>query len=123
MNNLRKKKFLWKPDPKKIKCSHLYKFINYINEDLKIEIPKNFNSIWRWSLENSGEFWNKVWNYSGIIGNKGSRLLTNPNLMPGAKFFPDARLNYAENLLFTPDDSLALIYTREDGKQESLTRS
>ena len=49
-------------------------------------------------------FWDLVWDFCGVIGDKGARLLADGDQMPGAKFFPDAQLNFAENLLRQPGD-------------------
>ena len=112
---MRKSKILWKPKPKNIDRSQLTKFIKFVNEDLNLNIPRKYNSIWNWSVINSAEFWNKIWDFNGVIGQKGSRVLIDSDLMPGAKFFPDAMLNYAENLLKGSENSIAIISNREDG--------
>jgi acetoacetyl-CoA synthetase len=56
-----------------------------------------------------------------VIGDKGDRLLVDPDKMPGAEFFPDARLNFAENLLRRADDSAAIIFRGEDKASGELT--
>ena len=119
---MKNNKVLWKPDPKNVDQSQLSKFINFINQELKISISKSYNSVWEWSVKNSPEFWSKVWDFSDIIGQKGDRLLIDPLQMPGAKFFPDATLNYAENLLADSNNPIAIISHREDGKKIVLSR-
>ena len=119
---MKNNKVLWKPDPKNVDQSQLSNFINFINQELKISIPKTYNSVWEWSVKNSPEFWSKVWDFSDIIGQKGDRLLIDPLQMPGAKFFPDATLNYAENLLADSNNPIAIISHREDGKKIVLSR-
>ena len=114
---MRKSKILWKPKPKNIDRSQLTKFIKFVNEDLNQNIPRKYNSIWNWSVNNLAEFWNKIWDFSGVIGQKGSRVLVNPDLMPGAKFFPDAMLNYAENILRKRNsNNIAVIYHYQGSK-------
>ena len=76
----------------------------------------------RWSLADPEGFWGALWDFAGIIGDKGERIV-----LPGAhitetRFFPDARLNYAETVLREPDDRLALIACRDDGSSRRLTR-
>ena len=120
MNN-NNNKILWKPKPEDIDQSQLSQFIDFINLGFDIAIPKIYNSIWEWSVKNSPKFWSKIWDFSGIIGEKGDRVLINPHLMPGAKFFPDATLNYAENLLTNSNNPIAIISHREDGEKIVLS--
>ena len=119
MNN--NNKILWKPKPEDIDQSQLSQFVDFINVGLDIAIPKIYNSIWEWSVKNSPQFWSKIWDFSGIIGKKGDRILIDPHLMPGAKFFPDATLNYAENLLTNSNNPIAIISHREDGEKIVLS--
>ena len=66
-------------------------------------------------------FWDLVWDFGGVIGDKGARVLVDPDKMPGAKFFPDARLNFAENLLRRADDGAAIVFRGEDKAASQLT--
>lgn len=52
-----------------------------------------------WSLEQPTDFWDAIWDFFGVVGEKGSVPIENASAMPGARFFPEARLNFAENLL------------------------
>ena len=65
-------------------------------------------------------FWNLVWDFCGIVGEKGARLMDG-GAMPGAKFFPDARLNFAENLLAHPGKGDALVFRGEDKVKKRLS--
>jgi acetoacetyl-CoA synthetase len=56
-----------------------------------------------------------------VIGGKGARLATDLDAMPGAKFFPDAKLNFAENLLRRTDAREALVFRGEDKRTERMT--
>ena len=58
-----------------------------------------------------------MWDYAGIVGTRGERTLVDPTRMPGARWFPDARLNFAENLLTrraADDAGDALVFRGED---------
>ncbi len=59
----------------------------------------SYSDLHRWSIEDRGAFWSLVWDFCGVVGDKGERELADGDRMPGARFFPDARLNFAENLL------------------------
>src|SRR5437868_6362299 len=67
-------------------------------------------------------FWRAVWSFAGVIGEgPGKRGIENPRAMPGARFFPEARLNYAENLLRRGDDGDALVFRGEDKLSRRLS--
>jgi acetoacetyl-CoA synthetase len=82
-----------------------------------------WGKLHRWSVEHRAEFWSALWDFLGVRGIKGARLLENGDAMPGARWFPDARLNFAENLLAgaPSPDAIALIFVREDGLRRTLT--
>ena len=78
----------------------------------------------RWSVGNIARFWDTAWDYVGILGHKGDRVYLSGDLMRTARFFPDAHLNVARNLLDgrgTDPDSAAVLYRREDGFSQDLT--
>ena len=109
-----KNKLLWQPDPKKIKETSLYKFIEHVNKKYKLKL-NNFDSLHLWSIENRENFWEEVWNFYDVIGDKGKKPFLEPeNKMPGTKFFPKGKLNYAENMLKKSNDDTAITFWSED---------
>ena len=74
-----------------------------------------------WSVEDREGFWSAVWDYCGVKGEKGARVLENGDAMPGARFFPDARLNFAENLLSGDGDGVAILFRAEDRLRSAMT--
>ncbi|MCG8467265.1 MAG: acetoacetate--CoA ligase [Gemmatimonadetes bacterium] len=78
-------------------------------------------ALWRWSVRDLDAFWSALWDFFDIIGDKGERIVVEPDLLPGARWFPDARLNYAENLLRRRDDGLALMFRGEDRVRRDVT--
>ena len=99
---------LWTPDPARIAGSNLHRFM----------APRGFGSfdeVLRFSVDQPEAFWSAVWDFCGVKASKrGDRVLVDGGKMPGAQFFPDARLNYAENLLRKSDDTDALVFRGED---------
>ncbi len=81
----------------------------------------DYQAFWRWSVDNPQDFWNKVWDFGGLIGEKGEGVLKDAHRMPGAQFFPNGSINYAENLLRRRDNHPALIFRKEDGSERTLT--
>ncbi len=91
--------------------------------DERAALRQGWERLHRWSVEQRGEFWSQLWDFLGVRGTKGVRLLVDGEAMPGARWFPDARLNFAENLLAgaPAPDATALIFVREDGLRRALT--
>lgn len=81
----------------------------------------DYTAFWRWSVDHSEEFWNKIWDSCDVIGEKGNSVLKNPDKMYGGQFFPEGRLNYAQNLLRRRDESPAIIFHNEQGAERSLS--
>lgn len=111
---------LWTPSSDKIQNSYLKKFMDQIAGKYGQNFS-NYKDIWQWSVDNSAEFWSETWDFCGIIGEKGDRTIENPDAMPGAKFFPDAKINYAENLLRRKDEAIAIISRDEVGAERKIS--
>ena len=116
-------RLLWSPsETAETQMAH---FAATVAADYGFEWKNDYHQLWQWSVDKPEEFWSALWEWHGIIGDKGTRMIENPGKMPGTKFFPDATLNYAENML-SFDDSLrdipALIAHGEDGRRTVLSR-
>ncbi len=111
---------LWTPSPARVAGTQITAFIAAANARHRLSL-KTYDDLHRWSVEQAADFWNLVWDDSGIKGEKGERLASDLDNMLEARFFPDARLNFAENLLPRSDDEPALIFQGED--KASLTLS
>jgi acetoacetyl-CoA synthetase len=83
---------LWAPSPERVAATQLARF-------MKLAGKADYAELHRWSVEQSAQFWNQVWDFCGVLGEKGARTVVDAERMPGAKWFPDGRLNYAQNLL------------------------
>ncbi len=76
----------------------------------------------QWSVEERGAFWSAMWQFAGIIGERGTATLEDGTRMPGARWFADSRLNYAENLLAGDDDAVVLVARGEAAPRREYTR-
>ena len=83
---------LWTPSPARAASSELARF-------MKLAGKPSYEELHRWSIEPGGEFWSQLWDFCAVKGTRGARTVDQPGRMPGTRFFPDATLNYAENLL------------------------
>src|SRR5580765_2315222 len=88
---------LWTPDPRRVAASQMIAFRDAANARHGLSL-ESYRDLHAWSVTHRAEFWNLVWDFAEVVGEKGERLLIDDR-MPGARFFPDARLNFAENLL------------------------
>ena len=80
-----------------------------------------YQGLYEFSVTRTDAFWTSVWDFTGIRGSRGARVVHDAERMPGARFFPEARLNFAENLLRRTDDAPAIIFSGEDQKQRWLS--
>jgi len=82
----------------------------------------SYAELHAWSIAAPERFWSAVWQFGGVVGERGERILIDPERMPGARWFPDARLNFAENLLRDSANPEALVFWGEDKVKRSLSR-
>lgn len=116
MNN--SSKALWTPSKDYIATTHLSTF----SEQFLPNQDYNYETLFQYSIDHPSEFWSSIWDYSGIIGEKGKSPYFIPkNHIKNDSFFPNATLNYAGNLLRRKDDHIALIGRMEDGRRISIS--
>ena len=117
---------LWRPTKKRVEHSNIKAFITHVNNKNKqkkhwVKINSSHH-LYDWSIQESAQFWNEIWTFCDIKAErKGKKVLQAAHKMPGAKWFPDARLNYAQNLLVRNDDHEALVFQGEDRVSNRLT--
>jgi acetoacetyl-CoA synthetase len=112
---------LWQPDAERMAASNLTAFRLWLAATRGTSLP-DFPALWRWSVDDIPGFWTALWDFAGIVGEKGATVLENPTAMPGARFFPDARLCYAETVLLHAGDTPAIIFRGEDGRRIAWSR-
>jgi acetoacetyl-CoA synthetase len=112
---------LWQPSAERIERTQLTQFMHGVSGVLAPTIH-GWDELWRWSVDHPEHFWPAVWKFCGV---KSSRrwdaVLENGTAMPGAQWFPGARLNFAQNLLCHGGDGLALVSRGEDGSRRTHT--
>ena len=111
---------LWQPSREAIAASPLTRFAAQAAERAGRSFA-DYRALHAWSVDERAAFWNLVWDFCGVVGDKGERLLDDGERMPGARFFPDASLNFAENLLRRADDADAIVFRGEDGATRRLS--
>ncbi|RCK51157.1 acetoacetyl-CoA synthetase [Thalassospira profundimaris] len=105
---------LWQPGPERIQNANVTRFREWLNSRHNLRL-ENFIELYDWSVREMQAFWPALIEYAGLKAETwGETVLENPHQMPGAKFFPEARLNFAENLLRRDDQNDALVFWGED---------
>ncbi len=111
---------LWSPSAQRVQDSCINRFMRLIRQQRDPAVV-DYQSLYRFSIESPKPFWRAIWEFGGVVGTPGRRTVENIDRMPGAQWFPDASLNFAENLLRYRDDRQALVLTSETGVSYHLT--
>ncbi|MGX9141980.1 acetoacetate--CoA ligase [Mesorhizobium sp. 128a] len=111
---------LWTPTQDQIDAAPLTAFMKAASAKAGTSFA-SYAELHRWSVEDREGFWSLVWDFCGIVGDKGERLLADGDKMPGATFFPDATLNFAENLLKKTSSGDAIVFRGEDKIERRLS--
>ena len=111
---------LWRPDPASAQKTRLAAFMRQVNahEGLSLHV---YPDLYAWSIREPARFWREVWDFCDVRGERGERSLIDAHRMPGARFFPDATLNFADNLLRRRDDGDALVFWGEDQVRQRVS--
>lgn len=112
---------LWRPSRQRIAAAEITRFTAFVNQSWDVGAT-DYQSLHRWSVEHPEQFWDAMWGFAEIVADrKGDVVLEDAERMPGARWFPEAWLNYAENLLQRRDDALAIEFRGEDQVRRSLS--
>jgi acetoacetyl-CoA synthetase len=113
---------LWRPSQERIARARLTAFMREVGESHRVRFT-SYEDLYRFSIEQPADFWRAVWQFCGIRGDRGDRVVVDLDRMPGARFFPDARLNFAENVLRRRDDAPAMVFNGEGQRRRTLTHA
>ncbi|MGA8566824.1 MAG: acetyl-coenzyme A synthetase N-terminal domain-containing protein, partial [Candidatus Binataceae bacterium] len=83
---------LWEPSAERVADARMTAFMRAVEAAHSASIP-DYGTLWRWSVENRELFWRTVWNFCGAIGDQGGAIVADGARMPGARWFPEGRLN------------------------------
>ena len=111
---------LWRPSAERIAAARISAFMAAVNARWHAGCT-DYAGLWRWSVAAPESFWTSVWDECGALGQRGQRVLEDGHRMPGARWFPQAGLNYAQNLLRRRDDADALVFWGEDRVKRRLS--
>jgi acetoacetyl-CoA synthetase len=111
---------IWAPGPVRRQTANIKRFIDLLRTELDPAI-KDYWDLYRFSIAQPEQFWRAIWDFAAVSGKPGEVVLQDGHLMPGASWFPHARLNFAENLLRYRDDQAALVFCSETGERRRLS--
>jgi len=108
---------LWEPSAERIARARITAFMHQASA-VSDRPLSTYDDLYRFSIERPVDFWRDVWTFCGIRGEMGTRVVDDLEKMPGARFFPDATLNFAENVLRRRDGGAAIIFSGEGRRRE-----
>jgi acetoacetyl-CoA synthetase len=112
---------IWSPSSERVERARLTRFMRFVRERYQAPVP-DYAALHRWSIEFPENFWSALWDFCEVRAHtRATRIIEDGNRMPGARWFIDARLNYAENLLRRADDAPAIIFRNERGERRQLS--
>ncbi|PTP32679.1 acetoacetate--CoA ligase [Vibrio splendidus] len=123
---------IWQPSDQRIAHANVTRFMDSLDQQGVLERElKNYTELHQWSVEHPESFWQNVWQFCGMVGlqggdtkNQGESRWQQPKSNRDAVWFPNAQVNYAENLLHsskTLPNELAIWFENERGEQQSYT--
>ena len=113
-------KKLWAPSQAVIESAQVTQFARWCVHRYGLGF-NTYPGFHRWSCDDNDQFWSGLWDWAGVRGRKGDRILVDGHRMPGAKWFPEARLNFAENMLRRRDATDALVFWDETGFRRRMS--
>ncbi len=111
---------LWTPSADRIARARITQFMRHVEERWSAEIP-DYKALYAFSIDRPDAFWRSVWDVCGVIGDPGDRVVVEPDKMPGARFFPGARLNFTENVLRQSGQGAALVFNGEGQRHRTVS--
>ncbi len=104
---------LWQPSPEFVKQSNLRQFMNWLEIEHHLRF-ENYDALWQWSVDETGPFWQAIWDYFGIIAHSPHLCVHTNDPMPDTAWFPGSTLNYAEHIFRSAADEFPAIVFRSE---------
>jgi len=115
------RKPLWIPSEEWKNQANITRFISFVNKKHGLKVS-TYGDLHKWSVEKIPDFWAAVWDFVEMKASRRyDKVVDDLSKYPGARWFPGARLNFAENLLRHRDDRLAFVFRGEDRKSATMT--
>ena len=109
-------KELWRPPADVLERSRIGDYLRWLDRERGLDFGGDYQALWQFSVDQPATFWRSIWDYFDVIAHVAATDTLAHRRMPGARWFPGARLNYAEHVLRTPgvadDDPIVLAYSQ-----------
>ncbi|MEO1397327.1 MAG: acetoacetate--CoA ligase [Pseudomonadota bacterium] len=111
---------LWTPSEDRVADTNLSHFTRHC-EGLGFGPFSTYAHLHAWSVQQTEAFWSTLWDYFSVIGDRGERILVDGDQLKNARFFPDAAMSFAENMLTKTGTADALVFRGEDRVTDRLS--
>ena len=112
---------VWYPSAKRIEQARISAFMKAVRAEWGVDVS-DYEGLYRFSIERPEQFWVAVWTFCDVLAERrGDTVVRDYDQMPGAVFFPDARLNFAENLLRRRGNDAAIVFWGEHHSRRTLS--
>ncbi|MDQ3196428.1 MAG: acetoacetate--CoA ligase, partial [Pseudomonadota bacterium] len=112
---------IWRPSPERTAHANMTAFRRAVTETWGAQMD-DYAGLYAWSVTEPEKFWGSLWSFAGIVSEQqGDVVLRNGTAMPGAQWFPEASLNFAQNLLRRRDHETAIVFRGEDKVAHTLS--
>jgi acetoacetyl-CoA synthetase len=111
---------LWTPSRDRIARARITAFMQHVQGRWGMPVP-DYAALYNFSIERPDAFWRSIWEFCGVVGEAGERVVVDLHKMPGARFFPDARLNFTSNVLRQSGPADALVFDGEGRRHRTVS--
>jgi len=112
------------PTPTDVERAKVTDYMRWLAASRGVSTGEGYRGLWHWSVSEPAEFWSSLWDYFGVLGNRGAAPVLQGDQMPAVTWFAGSTLNYARNALRAASmdpDRTAIIYRSEAGHRGSLS--
>ena len=113
-------KKLWEASKKEKNYSNLFKYEKFLSKKFKYKPSKNFNKLFKWSIQNKSKFWGSIWDFCDVKGKKKDKFQKSKNFIKN-KFLVGSKINFAENILSKKDNSKSITFLSENGFRKEIS--
>lgn len=106
---------LWQPTPEQVRASRLHDYQQWLARERGVPHGE-YAALWQWSVDHLDDFWASIWDYFQVQADGSARPVLRERAMPGAQWFPEARLNYAEHVFRHATPTRPAIVARAEGE-------
>ena len=113
---------IWEPGPERVERANISRFMRFVRDAIGNEDIRRYAPLYDFSIRFPDRFWPLVWEFCGIRAHgEHEPVLVDREKMPGARWFPNVTLNFAQNLLRFKDERPAIVFRNEWGHRREIT--